>query len=96
MFKPLQSTNVTTHNVLLKITVPKRVRVRRRRGSQGPLHGGRDNGGTSDSGIKQTNQESAKRDTQSLIGNMDDNPTKYQVQIVGSVGRTHRFRGISI
>lgn len=105
MSKPLRSANVTTSNVLLKITVPKRVRVRRRRKSQGPVlerldagdvHEGLGTGDSPNLRPKQPTRGLMTRDTRSLIRNLRNNPSNYQMQIIGPIERTHRFRGTTL
>lgn len=93
MSKPLQSANVNTNNVLLKVTVPKRTGLKRRRGSQGPYHEGLEAGGISASDTGRPPPASMIKDAQYLTRAMRDNSKSYQVQIVGTIGRTHRFRG---
>ena len=91
MFKPLRSANVATRNVLLKVTVPKRVKVRRKKGAQ---TSSRDDL-THKNGLHHEEQRGlAARSTQSLLRAMRDNPSQYQVQPVGSIEQTHRFRGM--
>ena len=89
MTKPLQSAAVSTNNLLLKITVPKRVRVKRRRKSRESVHENKDAGGD----LNRPGQRSMTRATQNLIESLRDNPTDYQLQAIGSIERTHRFRG---
>ena len=94
MFKSLRSAAVNTNNVLLKITVPKRTGLKRKKHSHDPFQGIPNN--EDDSGqVKKGPQHGAMtRDTQSLIRSLRDNHNKYQVQVIGPIGRTHRFRGI--
>lgn len=96
MSKPLLSANVNTNNVLLKITVPKRTGLKRRKGLQGPFHEGLENFIDPEPGAKQRKLGSVTKDTRYLIRTMRDNSTTYQVQAIGTVGCTHRFRGDSI
>jgi len=93
MSKPLLSTNVSTNNVVLKITVPKRTSLKRRKGSQGPFHEVFEDSIGSNAGTKRRKQGSVTKDTQYLIRTMRDNPASYQVRATGTIGRTHRFRG---
>ncbi len=93
MCKPLLSTNVGTNNVLLKIVVPKRTGLKRRKGSQGPFHEGLENIIDSEPGTKKRKLGSMTKDTEYLFRTMRDNSTTYQVQATGTIGQTHRFRG---
>lgn len=96
MSKPLLSTNVSTNNVLLKITVPKRTGLKRRKGSQGPFHEGLEKTIDSAPVTKQPKLVCMTKDTRYLIRSMRDNPKTYQVQAAGTIERTHRFRGNSM
>jgi len=92
MSRPIQSTNVATNNVVLKVTVPKRTGLKRRRGSQAPYL---ETNGESDPALVQPKEPAGVgKDTQYLVRAMCDNPIKYRVQPVGTIDHTHRFRGI--
>lgn len=78
---------VTTNNVLLKVTVPKRTGRKRKRGSAGPFlaeHESDPKSATSDSPY-------VKADT--VFRSLQDNATKYTVLPVGVIDEAHRVRG---
>ena len=93
MCKPIISTNVATNNILLKITVPKRTGLKRRRGARGPYHEGLDD--TDSPSLNPVSEKtlSSSNDTQFLLRSLRDNIGNYKVQPVGSIDQTHRFRG---
>ncbi|KAI0376549.1 hypothetical protein F5Y04DRAFT_209826 [Hypomontagnella monticulosa] len=95
--KPLVSHHATTNNVLLKITVPKRTGRKRKRGSTEPF---KDHVDTADEAIptSDANEVSsvARRDRpRSVLRKMQDNVENYQVEAVGHVRDTHRYRGLA-
>lgn len=83
--RPLYSTSCASNNVLLRITVPKRTGRKRKRGSDGPfLHPGpEEHSGTT-----------RRRTAKDLLRSLQDNPSRYTIDPVGRVERTHVFRGI--
>lgn len=87
MAKPLKSANVTTNNILLKVTVPKRTGVKRRRGANDPWHEG------AETRISGEDTVPTPKDAQHLFRSMCDNPKGYQVEAIGTINQTHRFRG---
>ena len=90
MAKPLRSANVSTNNVLLKVTVPKRTGRKRRRGSGNPLHEG------AELGIPGERAAPMLRDAEYLFRSMRDNTKRFQVEMVGTINHTHRFRGMQL
>ncbi|KAF3045974.1 tau 95 subunit of transcription factor TFIIIC [Didymella heteroderae] len=91
--KRLLSTPVTTNNLLLKVTVPKRTGRKRKRGTTGPFlaeceHGGASNG--TNKGPTNNNYVEAAEVYRSL----QDNASKYEVAFAGIVDETHRFRAM--
>ena len=92
MSKPLRSTNVVTDNVVLKVTVPKRTGRKRKKGSLGPYAETLEEGiDTHSSRVKV--QPGVGRETTALVRAMRDNPTKYEIEGIGAITHTHRFRG---
>ena len=89
MAKPLKSVNVSTNNILLKVTVPKRIRLKRKRGAECP----------GDQGVRKDSLEEralpTTKNVQYLLRSMADSPRSYQIEAVGTVNQTHRFRGTS-
>lgn len=79
----LESHVASTSNVVLKITVPKRTGRKRKRGTQDPFVG--------DENPVQVDRYDATTVFQSLQDNID----KYQIEPVGVVNATHRYRGLN-
>ena len=90
MAKPLRSANVSTGDILLKVTVPKRTGLKRKRGAVGPYHE------DTESGFLGEKAAPTVKDAQYLFRSMRDNPKSYQVEVVGTIDHTHRFRGTLI
>ncbi|KAL8784496.1 MAG: hypothetical protein Q9213_003933 [Squamulea squamosa] len=86
--KPIASFNSQTNNILLKITVPKRTGRKRKRGSDKEWQ---HNAEASGSG---TRLLSDPQDARRLVRSMRDNPNRYEVDPIGAVKQTHRFRGL--
>lgn len=87
MCSPILSNNVSTNNILLQVTVPKRTGRKRKRGSLEPYQ---DAVGIAHEIPDGTT--SAIRDTQYLLGSMSANASKYHIRLVGVIEHTHRFR----
>ncbi|KAL8872876.1 MAG: hypothetical protein Q9174_001571 [Haloplaca sp. 1 TL-2023] len=84
--RPVTSYNNKTANVLVKIIVPRRTGRKRKRGSQGEW-------------VDDSPQPSDKpkllsgpKDARRLFRSLEDNVGSYQVEPVGSIQQTHRFR----
>ena len=87
MAKPLRSVTVSTNNILLRVTVPKRTGLKRRRGAEGPFYEG------IEVGVLEKRAAPVVNDARYLFRSMCDNPKSYQVEAVGTINQTHRFRG---
>ena len=95
MTKPLHSTNIKTSNVILKVTVPKRTGLKRKRGSSGPFYEVLDeNEGSPPPTVDSAKIVPTTRDARDLLRCMKDNPESYTIEAVGDINRTHRFRGM--
>jgi general transcription factor 3C polypeptide 5 (transcription factor C subunit 1) len=83
MCVPILSHNAPASNVLVKITVPKRI-GKRKRGSQEPYQRG--------------DPETSNSDTSSaqLLRVLKDNQNQYKVEAVAEIERTHRYRGMKL
>ena len=90
MSKPLRSANVGTNNVLLRVTVPKRTGLKRRRCADDS-----DNEGA-DARVSGERAAPMLKDADYLFRSLCDNPDSYQVEAVGTIKQTHRFRGIRV
>lgn len=84
--KPIASFNSKTNNVLLKITVPKRTGRKRKRGSDGEWQA------DAEAPASSARLLSDPRDARRLARSMRDNSDRCQVEPIGSVRQTHRFR----
>ena len=87
MAKPLKSVNVSTNNILLKVTVPKRTTLKRRRGIDSHFHEGLETEFLVEQAAPMI------KDAQYLFRSLYDNSKSYQVEAIGTVNQTHRFRG---
>ena len=95
MSKAIYSKNVATQNVLLRITIPKRTGRKRKRGTHDPFENAENELDTTarEANIPTNLNSSSKyRDTRTLLQMMQDNVGKYDVQVVGPIEQTHRFR----
>ena len=90
MAKPLKSANVSTNNILLKVTVPKRTGLKRRRGSDGQY---RD---CTEGRVFGERAAPMLKDARYLFRSMRDNTESCQVEAIGTINQTHRFRGMGI
>ncbi|KAK0626534.1 RNA polymerase III transcription factor IIIC subunit-domain-containing protein [Immersiella caudata] len=94
--RPLTSHNALTHNVVLKIIFPKRTGRRRKRGTNDPFEEGSNSlaapsTGTHDEVFSRERLDSPK----TLRRKLRDNVGKYQVEPVGVIHNTHRYRGLA-
>ncbi|PIA91825.1 Transcription factor tau subunit sfc1 [Cercospora beticola] len=79
--KKLTSSGISTRNVLVKVTLPKRTGRKRKRGSNAPF---------TDSGRSTTDSTSIT--APQLLSRLRDNKGKYRIEAVGMLRETHRFR----
>lgn len=87
------SHNAASHNVVLKITVPRRTGRKRKRGSSGPWEGERD---ISEAELVAPVRSIARQDEpKALKRKLQDNVGCYNVEAVGVIHHTHRFRGLA-
>lgn len=79
-----------THNVVLKVTVPKRTGRKRKRGSDAPFEGeaASENGGA-DEVLSRERADAPKV----LRRKLRDNVGTYVVEPIGIVHNAHRYRG---
>ncbi|PLB52038.1 putative RNA polymerase III transcription factor subunit [Aspergillus steynii IBT 23096] len=85
MSRPLQSTSSASSNVLLKVTVPKRTGRKRKKGSDEPFSG---------VPVTTVHREPQRPGAKYLARTLRDNVGRYQVEPVGTINRTHVFRGM--
>lgn len=93
--RPITSHNAVTHNVLLKVTVPRRTGRRRKRGTDAPWEGELDMADADTATTSATRVCSIARldHPRVLRRKLQDNVGKYDVEAVGIIHHTHRFRG---
>jgi general transcription factor 3C polypeptide 5 (transcription factor C subunit 1) len=84
-----------THNVILKVTVPKRTGRKRKRGTNGPWEGEVEQPTDGQDSVMAPEVVSKDRlDTPQVIRRkLQDNVGKYTVEPIGVVNSTHRYRG---
>ncbi|KAL6830976.1 RNA polymerase III transcription factor IIIC subunit domain-containing protein [Trichoderma sp. SZMC 28015] len=95
---PIMSHNARSHNVVLKVTVPKRTGRKRKRGTDEPWQGDIELQGadTSPSENSENVCSIARLDDPRLLRRkLEDNVDKYHVEAVGMIKHTHRFRGLA-
>lgn len=85
MARPITSSSVVSNNVLLKVTVPKKTGRRRKKGSDEPF---------TEPPPEEAPERPWRRTTQDIQRALQDNPSKYKVEPVGKVERTHLFRSM--
>ncbi|KAI1615263.1 RNA polymerase III transcription factor IIIC subunit-domain-containing protein [Exophiala viscosa] len=71
--------NKQTNNLLLSITVPKRTGRKRKRGSGEPFQ-------------ESPADRHSRKDVAYLLRSLNDNPQRYQTEVVGSIQSTHVWR----
>lgn len=92
----MMSHYASSHNVLFKVTVPKRTGRKRKRGSNGPWEGDVEETHQKDGAASTTNFRSkAKLDEARIVRRkLQDNVDRYQAEVVGVIKHTHRYRGM--
>ncbi|PHH88603.1 hypothetical protein CDD83_7330 [Cordyceps sp. RAO-2017] len=92
---PIMSHKARSHNVVLKVTVPKRTGRKRKLGTDGPWQGDSEMGdghAASESGVCSI----ARLDEPMVLRRkLADNVDRYEVEAVGVIKHTHRFRGLA-
>jgi general transcription factor 3C polypeptide 5 (transcription factor C subunit 1) len=83
--RTIQSTSCPSNNVLLKVTVPKRTGRKRKRGTNDPFV---------DATPESTGEHVRRRPAKEIMRSLSDNPSKYRVEAMGKIERTHVFRGL--
>lgn len=86
----------SSHNVLFKITVPKRTGRKRKRGSNGPWQGELDQPAQPiGAGPENLRSQSRLDEPKILRRKLQDNVDRYHAEAVGVVKHTHRYRGMA-
>lgn len=94
MSKPLSASSIKTSNVVLRVTVPKRTGLKRRRGAQDPYQEDTDQSRSSSSRPESAQSLEPFKSVDYLLRSLCDNAEKYKVEPIGSIQNTHRFRRI--
>ncbi|TQV90909.1 RNA polymerase III transcription factor subunit [Cordyceps javanica] len=92
---PIMSHNAASHNIVLKITVPKRTGRKRKRGSSGPWEGDREICDVDEAKSSSVCSIARQDEPKILRRKLQDNVGHYKVDAVGIVHHTHRFRGLA-
>lgn len=93
---PIMSHNARSHNVVLKVTVPKRTGRKRKRGTDDPWQGDVEVGDADAAASGPRVCSIARLDEPKVLRRkLADNADKYQVEAVGIIKHTHRFRGLA-
>lgn len=86
----------SSHNVLFKITVPKRTGRKRKRGSNGPWQGEVHHlAQQTGPGPENLRSESRLDEPKVLRRKLQDNVDRYRAEAVGVIKHTHRYRGMA-
>ncbi|KAK5631167.1 hypothetical protein RRF57_006882 [Xylaria bambusicola] len=95
--KPILSHHAATNNILLKITVPRRTGRKRKRGSDEPFSGEYDilDSTTLNSQTSTVSSVSRHDRPRAILRSLQDNPDQYEVEAVGMVRDSHRYRGLA-
>ncbi|KAG8159029.1 hypothetical protein KVR01_011472 [Diaporthe batatas] len=94
--RPMMSHYASSHNVLFKITVPKRTGRKRKRGSNGPWQGeAHQPAEATGRGPESLRSESRLDEPRILRRKLQDNVDSYQAEAVGVIKHTHRYRGMA-
>jgi general transcription factor 3C polypeptide 5 (transcription factor C subunit 1) len=94
--KPIMSHNAMSHNVVLQISVPKRTGRRRKKGSNGPWEQCTDTSAATSTRSREQVQSISRLDEPRVLRRkLQDNVGKYQVEAVGIIKHTHRFRALA-
>ncbi|KAF3770984.1 hypothetical protein M406DRAFT_226956, partial [Cryphonectria parasitica EP155] len=94
--RPMMSHYAPSHNVVFKITVPRRTGRKRKRGSDEPWQGDVDEltEGLDKSSSPAFRSKAQLDEPKSLRRKLQDNAGKYQAEAVGIIKHTHRYRGM--
>lgn len=85
----------SSHNVLFKITVPKRTGRKRKRGSDGPWQGEVEHPVQDTDSSATLRSKTGLDDPKAIRRKLQDNPDRYEAEAVGVIKHTHRYRGMA-
>jgi hypothetical protein len=95
MSKSIPSRGIATNNVLLRITVPKRIGRKRKRGFSEPCQDTSGDGSHGDDNTAPPGSPTHYGAATYLLRSLRDNLQRYEIRPVGIIERTHRFRSAS-
>ncbi|KAM7196419.1 RNA polymerase III transcription factor (TF)IIIC subunit domain containing protein [Rhypophila sp. PSN 637] len=90
--RPLTSHNALTHNVVVRVTVPKRTGRKRKKGTDDPFEGEVEPASASPNEVRSKDRMDMPR---LLRRKLCDNVGKYTVEPIGVITNTHRYRGMA-
>lgn len=88
----IKSLKVQTSDVVLRVTIPKRTGLKRKRGSDGPFWEPNDSSASLPDGSYPS--PSVGSQAKRFLRSLQDNEGQYQIEVVGQVIDTYRFRGL--
>ena len=90
----IKSIKVQTRDVAIRVTLPKRTGLKRKRGSDGPFW----TPNSSPASLPDAFPPSPDVATQAkrFLRNLQDNESQYKIEVVGQVLNTYRFRGLAL
>lgn len=92
----MMSHYASSHNVLFKVTVPKRTGRKRKRGSDGPWQGEvHQSAQPTGAGPEDLRSKSRLDEPKILRRKLQDNVDRYHAEAVGVIKHTHRYRGMA-
>jgi general transcription factor 3C polypeptide 5 (transcription factor C subunit 1) len=92
----MMSHYASSHNVLFKVTVPKRTGRKRKRGSNGPWQGESDEPAEPTGPLSQNLRSESRLDEPKILRRkLQDNVDRYKAEAVGVIKHTHRYRGMA-
>ena len=89
----IKSMKVLTSDIAIKVTIPKRTGLKRKRGSDGPFW--TPNGSPASLPDESHRSPSIGRQAKRFLRSLEDNEGQYQIEVVGQVINTYRFRGLA-
>ena len=90
---PIKSIKVQTSDIVVRVTVPKRTGHKRKRGSDGPFWTPNCSPARPTDGSHPTSSVGSQ--VKRFLRSLKDNEGQYEVEVVGQVIDTYRFRGLA-
>ena len=89
----IKSIKVQTSDVVIRVTIPKRTGLKRKRGSDGPFW--EPNGSSASLPDRPHPSPSVGSQAKRFLRSLQDNEGQYETEVVGQVVDTYRFRGLA-